>query len=154
MEHSEYIGIIGAGECSKTIYELARELGNEIGEKGWSLVCGGLKGVMEGAARGCYEAGGTTIGILPGMDRRSANPYIRIAIPTGLGDGRNLLVVRASDILVAVAGSYGTLSEISLALKIERPVIGLETWKDIPGVRYVKDVKEAIKVIREVTKVS
>ncbi|MBW1862725.1 MAG: TIGR00725 family protein [Deltaproteobacteria bacterium] len=154
MEHPEYIGVIGAGECSETIYELAMELGNEIGEKGWSLVCGGLKGVMEGAARGCYEAGGTTIGILPGMDRRSANQYIRIAIPTGLGDGRNLLVVRASDILVAVAGSYGTLSEISLALKIGRPVIGIETWKDIPGVRYVKDVKEAIKVISEVTKVS
>ncbi|MBW1767927.1 MAG: TIGR00725 family protein, partial [Deltaproteobacteria bacterium] len=153
MEHPEYIGVIGAGECSETIYELAMELGNEIGEKGWSLVCGGLKGVMEGAARGCYEAGGTTIGILPGMDRRSANQYIRIAIPTGLGDGRNLLVVRASDILVAVAGSYGTLSEISLALKIGRPVIGIETWKDIPGVRYVKDVKEAIKVISEVTKV-
>ncbi len=154
MEHPEYIGVIGAGECSETIYELAMELGNEIGEKGWSLVCGGLKGVMEGAARGCYEAGGTTIGILPGMDRRSANQYIRIAIPTGLGDGRNLLVVRASDILVAVAGSYGTLSEISLALKIGRPVIGIETWKDIPGVRYVKDVKEAIKVISEVTKVN
>jgi len=154
MEHPEYIGVIGAGECSETIYELAMELGNEIGEKGWSLVCGGLKGVMEGAARGCYEAGGTTIGILPGMDRRSANQYIRIAIPTGLGDGRNLLVVRASDILVAVAGSYGTLSEISLALKIGRPVIGIETWKDIPGVRYVKDVKEAIKVISKVTKVN
>ena len=154
MEHPEYIGVIGAGNCSETIYELAMELGNEIGEKGWSLVCGGLKGVMEGAARGCYEAGGTTIGILPGMDRRSANPYIRITIPTGLGDGRNLLVVRASDILVAVAGSYGTLSEISLALKIGRPVIGIKTWKDIPGVRYVKDVKEAIKVISEVTKVN
>ena len=147
MDRSEYIGVIGSGFCSDSIYELARDLGFEIGKKGWTLVCGGLGGVMEGAARGCLEAGGTTVGILPGLEKRAANPYIKIAIPTGLGDGRNLLVVRASDVLVSIAGGYGTLSEIALALKMSRPVIGLETWKDIQGIHYVSDPNEARKAI-------
>ncbi|MFC1534883.1 TIGR00725 family protein [Thermodesulfobacteriota bacterium] len=150
MGWPEYVGVIGAGACSEAVFEFARELGFEIGKRGWVLICGGLGGVMEGAAKGCVEANGTTIGILPGLDRRSANPYITIPIPTGLADGRNLLVVRASDILVSVAGGYGTLSEIGLALKIDRPVIGLETWRDIKGVRYVSDVKEAILTIEEI----
>lgn len=110
-------------------------------------MCGGLGGVMEGAARGCMEAGGMTLGILPGLERGSANPYIQVALPTGLGDGRNLLVVRASDVLVAVAGGYGTLSEIALALKAGKPVIGLDTWKDIPGIHYAKDPMEAAGLV-------
>lgn len=147
MEMNHYIGAIGAGACPAPTYELARKLGFEIGKQAWTLVCGGLKGVMEGAARGCVEAGGMTVGILPGLDRRSANPYITIAVPTGLGDGRNLLVVRSSDVLVAVSGGYGTLSEIALALKAGKPVIGLETWKDIPGVHYAGDPFEAVGLI-------
>ena len=147
MEAPPYIGVIGAGTCTARIYSVARDLGFEIGKRGWTLVCGGLKGVMEGAARGCAEAGGMTLGILPGLDKRSANPYITVPIPTGLGDGRNLLVVRASDILVAVAGGYGTLSEMALALKADKPVIGLETWKEIPGVHYADDYLEAIQLI-------
>jgi uncharacterized protein (TIGR00725 family) len=146
-EMNHYIGVIGAAACPDPIFELARNLGFEIGKRGWTLVCGGLKGVMEGAARGCAEAGGVTVGILPGLDRRSANPHIAIALPTGLGDGRNLLVVRSSDLLVAVSGGYGTLSEIALALKAEKPVIGLETWKDIPGVHYAGDHLEAVQLI-------
>jgi len=145
MNH--YIGVIGAGACPAPTYELARKLGFEIGKRGWALVCGGLKGVMEGAARGCVEAGGITVGILPGLDRRSANPYINIAVPTGLGDGRNLLIIRSSDVVVAVSGGYGTLSEIALALKADKPVIGLETWKDIPGVHYAEDYLEAVQLI-------
>jgi len=139
--------MIGAGACPVSTYETARKVGFEIGKRGWTLVCGGLKGVMEGAARGCAEAGGMTLGILPGLDRASANPYIAVPIPTGLGDGRNLLIVRSSDILVAVAGGYGTLSEIALALKANKPVIGLETWKDIPGVHYAQDHLEAVQLI-------
>ena len=102
---------------------------------------------MEAAARGCVEAGGLTVGILPGYQKESANPYIKIAIPTGLAEGRNLLVVRASDVLVAVAGGYGTLSEIALALKTEKPVVGLETWKDIDGITYAADPKKAIEMV-------
>jgi uncharacterized protein (TIGR00725 family) len=145
MNH--YIGVIGAGACPAPTYELARKLGFEIGKRGWAIVCGGLKGVMEGAARGCVEAGGITVGILPGLDRRSANPYINIAVPTGLGDGRNLLIIRSSDVVVAVSGGYGTLSEIALALKADKPVIGLNTWKDIPGVHYAEDYFEAVQLI-------
>jgi uncharacterized protein (TIGR00725 family) len=104
---------------------------------------------MEAAARGCTEAGGMTVGILPGLDKTSANLYIKIPLATGLGEGRNLLVVRASDVLVSVAGGYGTLSEIALALKVNKPVIGLETWEDIQGVQYVSDAEEAIQKISE-----
>jgi uncharacterized protein (TIGR00725 family) len=146
-EMNSYIGVIGAGACPASTSEAARKLGLEIGKRGWTLVCGGLKGVMEGAARGCVEAGGMTVGILPGIDRASANPYITVAVPTGLGDGRNLLVVRSSDVLVAVSGGYGTLSEIALALKAGKPVIGLETWKEIPGVHYARDPMDAVQLI-------
>ena len=149
MQRPKHIGVIGAGECSDKIYQMARHLGSEIGKKGWILVCGGLGGVMEAAARGCKEAGGMTVGILPGLDKASANLYIKIPLATGLGEGRNLLVVRASDVLVAVAGGYGTLSEIALALKTHKPVIGLETWKDIQDVQYVSDPEEAIQKISE-----
>ncbi|MFO7602058.1 MAG: TIGR00725 family protein [Candidatus Desulfacyla sp.] len=145
MNH--YIGVIGAGACPAPTYELARKLGFEIGKRGWILVCGGLKGVMEGAAKGCVEAGGMTVGILSGLDRTSANPHINIAVPTGLGDGRNLLIIRSSDAVVAISGGYGALSEIALALKANKPVIGLETWKDIPGVRCAGDPLEAMGLI-------
>ncbi len=147
MKRPQYIGVIGAGTCPASTYDIAKDLGFEIGKRGWTLVCGGLQGVMEGAARGCSEAGGMVLGILPGLDKRSANPYITVPIPTGLGDGRNLLVVRASDVLVAVEGGYGTLSEIALALKAGKPVIGLQTWKEIPGIQYADDYLEAIQLI-------
>ena len=147
MKKPQYIGVIGAGTCPASTYGIAKDLGFEIGKRGWTLVCGGLQGVMEGAARGCSEAGGMVLGILPGFDKRSANPYITVPIPTGLGDGRNLLVVRSSDILVAVEGGYGTLSEIALALKAGKPVIGLKTWKEIPGIQYADDYLEAIQLI-------
>jgi len=149
MEKPHYIGVIGAGTCLDSTYELARNLGSEIGKRGWTLICGGLGGVMEGAARGCLEAGGLTVGLLPGLTRQSANPFIQVPIATGLGEGRNLLVVRASDLLVSIAGGYGTLSEIAMALKTKKPVIGLETWKEITGIRHVTDYQEAIKLITQ-----
>ena len=123
-----YIGVIGQKDCSDEIYGLAEETGRLIAENKGVLVCGGMGGVMEGAARGAAEAGGHTIGILPGFSREEANPYIKTAIPTGLGMARNILVVRASDILIAVTGGYGTLSEIALALASGKKVIGLNTW--------------------------
>lgn len=149
MKSAKYVGVIGAGECTDLTYKTAQNLGFEIGKRGWILVCGGLGGVMEAAAKGCVEAGGMTLGILPGSKRNSANPYIRIAVPTGLGEGRNLLVVRASDVLVSIAGGYGTLSEIALALKAGKTVIGLETWKHIQGIQYVSHPYEVIEKINE-----
>jgi uncharacterized protein (TIGR00725 family) len=110
------------------------------------LVTGGLGGVMEAACMGAREAGGTTIGILPGSDRSAANPYVDIAIPTGLGEARNALVVRAADALIAIGGGYGTLSEIAFALKADKRVVGLVTW-DIEGVEPVESPEAAVETV-------
>jgi uncharacterized protein (TIGR00725 family) len=126
------IGVIGGGTCSAEIYEIAQEVGREIAQNGFSLVCGGLGGVMEAACRGAREAGGITIGILPTSNKGDANPYCDLVIPTGLGHARNVLVVHASDALVAVDGEAGTLSEIAIALKVEKPIVGIKTW-DLEG---------------------
>ena len=147
MSKKIHIGVIGAGDCSQEIYNLAKELGHMIAQRAWILICGGLGGVMEGAANGCYKAGGMTVGILPGEERDSANPFIHLAIPTGLGEGRNLLVVKASDVVLSIAGGYGTLSEIGLALKTGKPVIGLKTWPSIDGVDYVETPQQAIDMV-------
>ncbi len=148
MKRRVHIGVIGAGTCNEATYELAMALGREIASCGWILICGGLGGVMEASCRGCSERGGTAVGILPGLEKEAANPWVTIPIPTGLGEGRNVLVVRASDVLVAVSGGYGTLSEIALALKTGKPVIGIDTWKDIEGIKYVQSPSEAIETAR------
>lgn len=144
MNKTYHVGVAGAGTCSGEIYQLARNVGYRIGKRGWTLICGGLGGVMEAAARGCSEAGGITVGILPGLGKQTANPFIRIPIPTGLGELRNGLVVRASDVLIAVSGGYGTLSEIALALKVGKPVVGLGTWKAVDEILHCRDCEEAI----------
>jgi uncharacterized protein (TIGR00725 family) len=108
------------------------------------VVCGGLGGAMEAACRGAKQAGGTTVGILPGTDRSAANPYVDFALPTGLGEARNALVVRAADVVIAVGGGYGTLSEIALALRGGKPVIGLDTW-EVEGVQVVPDPEAAVR---------
>jgi uncharacterized protein (TIGR00725 family) len=138
------IGVIGAGSCNNDIYELAREVGRGIAKMGAILVCGGLGGVMEGACRGAREAGGQTVGILPGPDRVHANPYVTIPIVTDLGHARNVLIVRSSDLLIAISGGYGTLSEISIALKLKKPVVGLSTWPNIGEIKYVATSEEAL----------
>ena len=106
----------------------AEVLGRRLGEAGAVVVCGGGPGVMEAVCRGAQSAGGTTIGLLPGLDRAEGNPYLTVSIPTGLGQGRNLLLVRSSDAVIAVGGGFGTLSEIAIALRTGTPVIGLATW--------------------------
>jgi len=147
MLNKIHIGVIGAGECSTEIYGIAYEVGCLVGQNEWVLVCGGLGGVMEGAAKGCFENGGITVGILPSTEKRSANPFVTLAFPTGMGEARNVLIVRASDVVIAIAGGYGTLSEIGLALKIGKPVIGLGTWQDIDGVDYVETPDQAINMV-------
>lgn len=116
------VAVIGAGEASAREADLALALGGALARAGAALVCGGLGGVMEAAARGCAEEGGLTLGLLPGGDGSAANPWIRIPLPTGMGEGRNVLVVRVAEAVVAVGGKWGTLSEIALARKIGRPV--------------------------------
>jgi len=147
-----YLGIIGSARCSKEISKLAEEVGREVALSGSALICGGREGVMEAAARGAHAAGGLVIGILPGHNRHEGNPYLSVAIATGLGDARNAIIACASDALIAIAGGYGTLSEIGLALKMGKPVIGLGTWKlqlpdgDLSGIIETQDPKEAVVI--------
>ncbi|MEI6125458.1 MAG: TIGR00725 family protein [Pseudomonadota bacterium] len=138
------IGVIGAGACSAHAAILAYEVGRLIAQNNFVLVCGGLGGIMEHAARGAYEAGGLTVGILPGFELKDANPFIRIAIPTGLSHARNILVVRASLSVIAIEGSYGTLSEIAIALKLGKPVIGLDTWDVGPDIIKAATPEDAV----------
>lgn len=123
------IGVIGSGRSHPTWDKWAAVVGQEIAKAGCTLVCGGLSGVMAAAAKAAKEAGGATIGILPGTDPKEANPGITIPIPTGLGEGRNLLVVQSSDVLIAIGGGAGTLSEIGFALKLHKPLVLLGSWK-------------------------
>lgn len=120
------IGVVGSGAATSRQAEVAEALGRALGRAGAIVVCGGRGGVMAAAARGCVEAGGWTVGILPGRNADEANRWIRIPIATGIGEARNVLVVRAAEAVVAVGGEWGTLSEIALARKIGRAVGLLE----------------------------
>jgi len=144
------IGVIGAGQCEPHIREMAFQVGRLIALNGYGLVNGGLGGVMEASAEGCRSESGLTVGILPGLEAGDANPYMELILPTGLGDIRNLLVVRASKALIAIGGKYGTLSEIALGMKADKPVIGLHTWDIIDKFSAAapeEAVKMAIKAI-------
>ncbi len=121
------ISVVGAGRATSEEYEMARQVGAAIGEVGGVVVTGGLGGVMEGASRGCAEAGGMAVGILPGSDAGAANSWVQLPLPTGMGEARNALVVRAGEAVVAVGGKWGTLSEIALACTMGRSVILLGT---------------------------
>lgn len=124
-----YVAVIGAGRASAQEVAEAETLGAGLARVGTVVVCGGLGGVMEGVCRGASAEGGTTVGILPGFDRGAANAWVDVAIPTGLGEARNALVVRSADAVIAIGGEFGTLSEIALAVKTGRPVIGIGTWE-------------------------
>ena len=133
----------GPGTPEDSPLAVAEEVGRGLAARGAVLVCGGLGGTMEAACRGAQAAGGTTVGILPGLDRGTGNPFLDVAIPTGLGEARNALVVRAADALIAVGGAFGTLSEIALALKCGTPVIGIGTWELAKGGRQVEAIVRA-----------
>jgi uncharacterized protein (TIGR00725 family) len=124
-----HIGVVGEGTCSARVAREAAEVGAAVARAGATLLCGGLRGVMEAAARGAAEAGGVVVGLLPGFHRRDANRWVTIPIVTGLDQARNVVLVRSCDALIAVGGMYGTLSEIALALKLGIPVVGLHTWR-------------------------
>jgi uncharacterized protein (TIGR00725 family) len=123
-----FVGVIGAGDATDQLRATAEDVGHRLAGGGATVVCGGLGGVMEAACRGAKAAGGLTVGILPGRERRDANRWVDVAVPTGMGETRNALVVLSSDALIAVGGEYGTLSEVAFALKVDRPVVGLGTW--------------------------
>jgi len=127
-DKKKFIAVIGGSQCSSHEARLAEEVGRELAKRGVTLVCGGLGGVMEAACRGASSEGGVTIGILPGDNYQAANPYVQIPIVTGMGYARNIAVVKSAQAVIAIGGSYGTLSEISHALQSGIPVIGLNTW--------------------------
>ncbi len=142
------IAVIGGHSCSPGIAKIAQEMGKEIARMGATLICGGLGGVMQAACKGAKSSGGKTIGILPGHDKKEANPYVDIPIVTGLGYMRNNLVVKNSDIVIAIDGKEGTLSEIAFTLQMKKPILGINTW-DIPGIIRVKDAQEAAEWIKQ-----
>lgn len=139
------IGVIGAGEAREELLRIAEEVGRLLAKEGAIVITGGLSGVMEAASKGAFLEGGITVGILPTLKKEDANPYVKIPIPTGMGEIRNALIVRASDALIAIGGGYGTLSEIAFALKTGKRVVGIKTWK-IDGVIEVKTAQEAVEI--------
>jgi uncharacterized protein (TIGR00725 family) len=140
-----YVSVVGSGAASGELYEKARQIGRLVAEGGGTVICGGRSGVMEAAARGATEAGGIAIGILPEEDRREANKFLSFSIATGTGHARNLAVVCSGDVVIAVGGEYGTLSEIGLARKIGRPVVALRSWELGEHVSVASTPEEAIE---------
>jgi hypothetical protein len=122
------IAVIGNSSCSPEEAKLAESVGELLAQRGVAIICGGLGGVMEAACRGAKSKGGLTVGILPGQDSSTANPWVDIPVVTGIGEARNFAVVKSAQAVVAIGGSYGTLSEIAYALKSGIPIIGLNTW--------------------------
>ncbi len=139
------IGVIGAGSCDSATGEIARSVGALIAERGAALVCGGLGGVMEAAARGAREKGGLTIGVTPGDSRDDVNPYIDIPVVTGMGHARNVIVVHTAQALIAVSGGSGTLSEIAIALKTGKPVVAIGKWGSVEGVVCAEAPVDAVE---------
>jgi uncharacterized protein (TIGR00725 family) len=149
VPRTPYVAVVGPGDASSQELQAAEEVGAGLAAAGAVVVTGGLGGVMEAACRGARSRHGTTLGILPGEDRDAANGWVQVAVATGLGELRNGLVVRAADALVAIGGGHGTLSEVALALKLGRPVVGLGTW-DVHGVDQVSTPAEALGRIERV----
>ena len=150
-----HVGVSGPSHAGDDDVRVARELGGGLARRGHVVVCGGLGGVMGAVARGADEARGVVVGLLPGDDRRAADPHVTVAVPTGLGELRNGLLVRSSDVLVSVGGSWGTLSEVALAVRTGVPVIAIGGWRvtaadgiEPPGgPRRVSTVDEALALV-------
>ena len=137
---------MGAGTATDPLRRVAEETGRLLAHAGAIVVTGGRTGVMEAASKGAREAGGLTLGILPGSDRSEANPYVQVAVPTGMGEARNALVVRAADGVIAIGGEWGTLSEIALARKGGKPVVSIGSW-DLEGLEAVAGPAEAVAAV-------
>lgn len=145
------IGVIGGSVASPEVQQLAEEVGAEIARSGAAVVCGGMTGVMESVCKGARKEGGLTIGIIPSDNKSDANPYVQIPIVTGMGMGRNVMLVKTADAIIAIGGEFGTLSEIAHALNIGKKVVGLRTWKlekahtkPIPNLIEVDTPKKAV----------
>lgn len=140
------IAVIGGSQCSEKDYARGEEVGRLLAEKGVGVICGGLSGIMEAACKGAAEGGGITIGILPGNDPAEANQFVSIPIATGMGIGRNIIIVRSAGACIAIDGQYGTLSEIAYALQLQKTVITLNAWKQVPGTIQASTAEEAVQL--------
>jgi uncharacterized protein (TIGR00725 family) len=150
--HKKIIGVIGASRASYEGLCLAEEVGRLIAGAGATLVCGGLGGVMEAASRGCCEAGGEVLGILPGPVADDANPYVTLAIPTNMGHARNMIIAHTAEALVAIEGAYGTFSEAAIALKLDKQVFALRPKFAMEGLTVADSAAEAVeKAIAAIT---
>jgi len=145
MKPSRYVAVCGASDPAPGQRELAREVGRRLAEARAVILCGGLGGVMEAVSQGAAEAGGTVVGILPGADRTAGNQYLSLVIATGLGEARNAVLTCAADGVIAIGGGWGTLSEIGLARKKGRSVVGLETW-GLEGLPVADSAEEAVRI--------
>lgn len=149
------VAVVGGGLVETDVEAVAEEVGRLLAERGAIVLTGGLGGVMAAASRGAAKAGGTTVGVLPGDDRADANEWVGVAIATGMGEARNALVARAADAMIAVGGEFGTLSEIALALKLGRPVIGIDTWEirrsgvTLDPILRARDAAHAVELVLE-----
>ena len=146
------IGVIGGSMALPDDAKTARELGKLLASKGYVVLTGGLTGIMEEVSRGAWEKEGITVGILPGTSPEDANPYVNIPIVTGLSHARNVLIVRSADVIVAIGGGLGTLSEIAIALKIGKQVIGINTWDVDERIIRVDDATSAMEKIKKILK--
>ncbi len=145
------VSVIGGHSCNKEVEQIAHELGEKLAKVVDIMACGGLSGTMKAVCSGFKAGGGLTIGILPGYDKGAANTFVDVAIPTGMGLARNVLVVKSADVVVALPGQMGTLSEIAYCLQFGVPVISLNSW-DIKGVIKVRTVDEAVNKVKELLK--
>jgi len=146
MKRKKIIGLIGGSVCTPEIEEAAEKVGRGIAERDGILICGGLGGVMEAGCRGAKEAGGMTVGILPGTNQKDANKYVDIPIPTGIGYARNIIIVNTADSVIAVNGKFGTLSEIAFCLQFGVPVIGLFSWEIDPSIIIANTPEQAVDI--------
>jgi uncharacterized protein (TIGR00725 family) len=159
-EKKLFIAVVGGGKCTPAEAEIAENVGRELAKRGAILICGGLGGIMEAACKGASSEGGTTIGILPSDKADTANPYVKIPIATGMGEARNLIIVRTAQSIIAVSGEYGTLSEIAFALKNNKPVVGLNTWslrkngEDVPAIIPADNATDAVDKALELAQFS
>lgn len=146
MRRRQVVAVIGAGDAPPAVCKLAFALGREIARRGAVLLNGGRTGVMESAAAGARKEGGHTIGILPGYDRRAANRYVEFVIATGIGEARNAVIVASADAVIAPAGEGGTLAEIGFAKKFKKPIVALDSWPEIDGLRRAETPVDAVAI--------
>jgi uncharacterized protein (TIGR00725 family) len=143
-EGKTIIAVIGGRDAGSELFDEARRAGRLLARAGVMVLTGGLEGIMEAASRGAKEEGGLTVGVLPGDQRGGANPHVDVPIATGLGIGRNVIIARTADGVLAVGGAYGTLSEIAFSLQLGKPVVGIGTW-DIEGVHEAENAEAAVE---------